>query len=575
MPLSRITHSISFLFFLIFSSQIKSQENNFIIPDSLNSKSFDELNESFKKNYLDTIKCKIYLNTIIAKANKENNLHYKARANCYLSYYTEKEFLKLEFLDKSIQAGKDIGDDSYLLLPYSFKGVYFSNNENYSLALDYYLKTLEVAEKVNSLNYIHIAKHNIAHLKANIGKHNEALPLFKEAVLFEESKKKIDTFSYLKSIISLAESYRYNMKLDSATIYNSLGINLSKNIYKKENIYNGIYPKLVFNEAFNLYHKNNYGAAIDSLNKALALVDVNNPEYTDRIILSIYYKGKIQKNIGNNHKALNYYIKLDSLIQKHQKYNSEVRDSYEFLINNYKKKNNTDKQLEYINKLLQFDSIIYKQRDFVTNKLFVKFDQPTLLKEKQLLIKTLREDRKSISYGFIISIIISLVISVLLFLQYKKRKKLKRRFDQLIKSGSQEPLTKEERKPVERENNIGVPDKIIESILNKLDFFEENNIYIKKDITVHIVSKELGTNSKYLSKIINKYKKKSFTMYINDLRIQYIVDQLKANNKLRNYSIQGLAEEVGFNKAESFSSAFKKYTGMQPSYFIKHLNQIN
>ena len=42
--------------------------------------------------------------------------------------------------------------------------------------------------------------------------------------------------------------------------------------------------------------------------------------------------------------------------------------------------------------------------------------------------------------------------------------------------------------------------------------------------------------------------------------------------KLRNYTIQYLADEFGFNSAESFSTAFYKKNKIKPIYFIKELD---
>ncbi|MBG6111996.1 AraC-like DNA-binding protein [Flavobacterium sp. CG_9.10] len=63
--------------------------------------------------------------------------------------------------------------------------------------------------------------------------------------------------------------------------------------------------------------------------------------------------------------------------------------------------------------------------------------------------------------------------------------------------------------------------------------------------------------------------------YINDLRIDYALSKLQKNNKLRNYTVQALAQEFGFNGAESFSAAFYKKTGIKPTYFIKELTEFN
>ena len=56
------------------------------------------------------------------------------------------------------------------------------------------------------------------------------------------------------------------------------------------------------------------------------------------------------------------------------------------------------------------------------------------------------------------------------------------------------------------------------------------------------------------------------------MRIDNIVEELKQNKNIRKYTIAALAEEAGFNTAESFSNAFYKRTGIKPSFFVKELN---
>ncbi|CAM1363503.1 helix-turn-helix domain-containing protein [Tenacibaculum xiamenense] len=87
------------------------------------------------------------------------------------------------------------------------------------------------------------------------------------------------------------------------------------------------------------------------------------------------------------------------------------------------------------------------------------------------------------------------------------------------------------------------------------------------------MASKFDTNASYLSKVVNHYKQTSFSNYINQLRIEYCIEQLKNNKLWRKYTIKAIANEVGFNKAESFSKAFYKYTELRPSYFIKELKK--
>ncbi|MBU7570539.1 MAG: AraC family transcriptional regulator, partial [Flavobacterium sp.] len=77
----------------------------------------------------------------------------------------------------------------------------------------------------------------------------------------------------------------------------------------------------------------------------------------------------------------------------------------------------------------------------------------------------------------------------------------------------------------------------------------------------------------YLSKVINHYRNKNYNTYLNDLRIEYIVELLKSQSRYRNYTIKALADEAGFSTPQHFSKAFFASTGIYPSYFLNELNK--
>lgn len=88
-----------------------------------------------------------------------------------------------------------------------------------------------------------------------------------------------------------------------------------------------------------------------------------------------------------------------------------------------------------------------------------------------------------------------------------------------------------------------------------------------------MLSEGLGTNSTYLSKIINIYKGKSFNHYINDLRINYITDLMKNDAKFLNIDVKELATIAGFTNAISFSDNFQRKYQIKPSFFIKMMKE--
>ena len=118
---------------------------------------------------------------------------------------------------------------------------------------------------------------------------------------------------------------------------------------------------------------------------------------------------------------------------------------------------------------------------------------------------------------------------------------------------------------------LHLPEEVTENILSGLDRFEKNREFLDKDLTIHILSKRLGTNANYLSKVVNGCKGLSFVNYVNQLRVTYAVEELRANPEYKKYTIKAIAKEFGFKTGESFSFSFQKNTGIKLSYFIKEL----
>ena len=130
----------------------------------------------------------------------------------------------------------------------------------------------------------------------------------------------------------------------------------------------------------------------------------------------------------------------------------------------------------------------------------------------------------------------------------------------IVKQLKEEPEALQEQK---------IPVATLKKILSSLKIFEEKRLFLHQNITLGSVAKKLKTNTSYLSKVINSYKGKNFRTYLNELRIYHAVEELKHNKELQKYTIDGIAKDMGFNNAESFTTAFKKVTGLYPSFFIK------
>ncbi|MGB5271271.1 MAG: helix-turn-helix domain-containing protein, partial [Eudoraea sp.] len=125
-------------------------------------------------------------------------------------------------------------------------------------------------------------------------------------------------------------------------------------------------------------------------------------------------------------------------------------------------------------------------------------------------------------------------------------------------------------------NKIFIDQEIINSTLDKLEKWEAEEGFLNQEVSQTSLAKEMDTNSSYLSKIINTYKKQNFSNYIKDLRITYAINYIKEKPEvINNKSTIQIAEYFGFNSLDVFVRTLKNKTGVTPATFFKQIKKGN
>jgi len=219
-------------------------------------------------------------------------------------------------------------------------------------------------------------------------------------------------------------------------------------------------------------------------------------------------------------------------------------------------------------------------------KLYTKLNDSIILAERKAVEKPINEiiskNKKNYSNSLLIIILIAgglvlLFVSIGIVLWRNKKKTLQKRYESLInnfKSGTLDSNVDQESETVEPKQ-VYITDETGNALLIKLEKFEKTKKYLHKDTNLTWLANHLNTNTRYLSEIIKVHRNKSFSNYINGLRINYIVYKLLKDPIYREYKIDYLAEESGYASRQVFVISFKKETGFTPSYFIKKLEEDN
>lgn len=91
-------------------------------------------------------------------------------------------------------------------------------------------------------------------------------------------------------------------------------------------------------------------------------------------------------------------------------------------------------------------------------------------------------------------------------------------------------------------------------------------LYLDKTLTLQSFAKHLEIQPKYVSQLINQHLEQNFTDYLMSFRITEVKSKL-LDPKNKHLTIQGMAEEAGFNSGSRFNFHFKKHTGHTPKEF--------
>ncbi|MDD3743131.1 MAG: helix-turn-helix transcriptional regulator [Lentimicrobiaceae bacterium] len=105
-----------------------------------------------------------------------------------------------------------------------------------------------------------------------------------------------------------------------------------------------------------------------------------------------------------------------------------------------------------------------------------------------------------------------------------------------------------------------------ELVKKLLALMSEDEPFTDSKLKLEDVADMLGTNTKYLSQLINEHFEKNFHAFLNDYRCAKVIKLFRDPN-YSNYSIEGIAETCGFNSRSTFVASFKRYSGKLPSAY--------
>ena len=102
---------------------------------------------------------------------------------------------------------------------------------------------------------------------------------------------------------------------------------------------------------------------------------------------------------------------------------------------------------------------------------------------------------------------------------------------------------------------------------------EDPEKFCDSDFSLERLATLVGSNSRYVSQIINETYNKNFRSFLNEYRVKEASIRLDDKEKYGNYTMKAIGESLGYKSQANFIESFRKITGVTPSIYLKLLDE--
>lgn len=468
---------------------------------------------------------------------------------------------QISYSDSVIRYTKLLDNPNYPALGFISKSDAQIQKNQFKKAMENLLIAEVLADKYNNVEIARNILPRIAYLKTYAGDFQEALDINRKYL------KLIKTT--LNTRNNITPNILHQLRYHHLLAYNNKAQSL-KDLNQMDSAIAVLNESKSYVLEYNLPHTPNLEELEAEVNYSLGNTDLayqyfiesNKTAEDVHLATSFYYLGKISIDEMNYPLGILYLEKMDSMAIHHNYAMDYRKDGLETLSNAYEELDDTEKQLETINKYLIVDSTERASKQIISPFIENNFDKTRILREKGVLLEDIKQKTKTIR----ILTFLSIPISLLLIWFFYIRIKLKKRIQSLQKHG-----LIIDKKDSETPNKYSLSDEKIEMLAKVFKTVDESKLFLDSLLTQESLAKLYNTNTTDLSKYTNSILGTSFSNYLIETRIKHAISELNTDPSLNKYSLSGLANIFGFNNANSFSRAFTKITGVKPSAYRKSL----
>lgn len=446
----------------------------------------------------------------------------------------------------------------------------------YNDALRYWLDYLELAQgRQDAANDddLFTAYLAVGSIHFAFQDYESALSFFKKGNdLAKEAGQKTTQIRFLNNLVgSYAEMGDFT-RSDScneamARIFRSLNIKEFEHNY-------------LFNKGFCAKKRGEYPSALRYMRESLDALRRDSASQSPVYAYSEIYA--IFEGMGRLDSALYYLHRFKGLADKP----FLQLDCYKGLMRVYTKMGDNENSLLYQNLYFHLADSVLNSRDFMQTRNSWLFNEQVRTRRH---IAGLEENilRQRAGITLVSCVLLLIVIVAVILLRQKKRlnsmnadlfernRELVRLHDRLTEEWRSQknrlpaPTSSEDHAAASKDadsENMKRQDDLLARII---DFMDTSDKFLDPEFSLAQLAKEMNSNTKYVSQVINERTGNTFRYFINDYRIKVAQERMLDYDTWGHLTIKSIGESVGFRSSANFIAAFKKATGMTPSVYLR------
>ena len=491
------------------------------------------------------------------KAEIFNNLSNTTKGNNYeMAYFYSK---------KALLFGEKYKQQQEIAIAYGNIGIYYYYKTIFDSSLYYFFKADSIIKTNNLEDKIQVLS-NIAIIYDVNNNNKKAIEYSMKSLEFYKNNN--DSIHISKALNNIGILYRKAGNTDSAMIF------LEQSLKIKRSFKDTLGFAFSFANIGDIYaDMNDKTNAVKYYNKAIEIFK----QYNKIDIISMLYisYGKLYIKIEDYKNAENYLLKAirtDTILST-KKNNIDAYYQLAIVYENLHDYFNAFKANKKYNKLNNELKTIEKEN--YISKLHIEYETKNNIQQIENN-ERLIQNRTKLLYIFIIAFIISVIFAVLFLI---RNNRLNTTYKLLVKQSLNKVSLEDN-----IDNELVIDDKsrysgshlsekeksLIEFSISKI--IRKDKLYLKNNFSITELAELLNYSRNNISQVINEKFGQNFNSFLNEFRVN---EALRMMSKKENevYTIEAISKMVGFNSISSFNKAFKKVSGVTPSFFTKSIEK--